>query len=126
MVNNMLFYKQNIGKIGEDAATKFLKKLGYKILCRNFRNSYGEVDIIAKDKSCTVFIEVKTRTSVDFGYPSEAVDCRKQNKIIMVAQTYPKISYNSYIRFDIVEVYIDKNSKKINEINHIKNAFMKW
>ena len=120
----MLFYKQNIGKIGENAAAKFLKKLGYKILSRNFKNNYGEIDVIAKDNTCTVFVEVKTRTSTDFGYPAEAVDYRKQSKIIKVAQSYSGVSYNSYIRFDIVEVYIDKYSRKIDKINHIKNAFM--
>jgi len=120
----MLFYKQNIGKIGEDAATKFLKKLGYKIIKRNYKNHYGEIDIIAKDKSCTVFVEVKTRTSANYGYASEAVDYRKQKKIITVAQTYPGISYNDYMRFDIIEVYLNSKDKKIDKINHIKNAFM--
>ena len=76
----MFFYKQNIGKIGEEAATKFLKKLGYKIIKRNYKNYYGEIDIIAKEKSCTVFVEVKTRTSINYGYASEAVDYRKSIK----------------------------------------------
>ena len=118
----MLFRKKDIGKLGEDAAVKFLKKKGCKIIERNFANKYGEIDIIAKDGKYTVFIEVKTRTSADFGTPAEAVNFRKQNKIITLAQMYTKNAYNTYIRFDIIEVYADK-SGKISNINHIKNAF---
>ncbi|MBQ7039972.1 MAG: YraN family protein [Clostridia bacterium] len=120
----MLFYRQSIGKTGEIAAAKFLKKLGYKIVEMNYKNRYGEIDIIARDKNYTVFVEVKTRTSTDFGYAAEAVNYKKQQKIITVAQMYPGITYNSYMRYDIIEVYIDKTSKKVTDINHIKNAFM--
>ena len=120
----MLFYKQNIGKIGEDYAVKFLKKTGYKILCRNFKNYYGEIDIVARDNNYTVFVEVKTRTSTDFGYASEAVNYRKQNKITTVAQMYLDSQHSDYVRFDIIEVYLNKDSRKVVKINHIKNAFM--
>ena len=120
----MLFYKQEIGKLGENKAAKFLKKAGYKIVCQNFRNRYGEIDIIAKDKNCLVFVEVKTRTSTDFGYAAEAVNYRKQKKIISVAEAYLNYKYNCYMRFDIIEVYLNKDSRKVVKINHIKIAFM--
>ena len=119
----MLFYKQSIGKLGENAAAKFLRKKEYRILKRNFRNYYGEIDIIARDNNYTVFVEVKTRTSLDFGYPAEAVNFNKQHKIIKGSQTFPGLKQNSCIRYDIIEVYMNKNENKIEKINHIKNAF---
>ena len=119
----ILFYKQNIGRVGEDAAAKFLKRKKYKILNRNFKNYYGEIDIVAKDKDCVVFVEVKTRTSCDYGYAAQAVNKRKQNKLFLLAQTYLGKTDDLNVRFDIVEVYVDKENYKIKEINHIENAF---
>ena len=119
----ILFYKQNLGKLGENAAAKFLKKKKYKILHRNYENYYGEIDIVAKDKEYLVFVEVKTRTGCDYGYASEAVDKRKQEKLYILAQTYMGNAYNSSVRFDIVEVYVDATTRKIKKINHIENAF---
>ncbi|MCR4324789.1 MAG: YraN family protein [Candidatus Curtissbacteria bacterium] len=63
----------NIGKIGEDAAVKFLQKNGYKIIEHNFRIRGGEIDIIAKDGKTLVYVEVKTRSTSAFGLPEEAV-----------------------------------------------------
>ena len=120
----MLFYKKKIGNIGESAAADFLKKeKKFKIIERNYTNFLGEIDIIAKSKNDIVFVEVKTRTSTDFGYASQAVDYKKQEKIKKIAQIYTKDSYNTSIRFDVVEVYIDKSTNQISKINHIENAF---
>lgn len=68
-----MYYKQIEGKIGEDAATYYLQKLGYLIICRNFKCMQGEIDIIAKDGENLVFVEVKTRTSTKYGEAKEAV-----------------------------------------------------
>lgn len=118
-----LFYKQNLGKFGENAAAIFLKKKKYKIIDRNYKNYYGEIDIVAKDNDYLVFVEVKTRTGCDYGRASQAVDKRKQEKLYILAQTYMGNTYNSNVRFDIVEVYVDSTTQKIKKINHIENAF---
>ncbi len=109
-----------IGRIGEDIAEYFLSKKGYKIIERNYRKRFGEIDIIANDGGCTVFVEVKTRNSIQFGYPSQAVDSRKMKKIIKTANCYIAENgiFDGEFRFDVIEVYIA--SKKI---NHIEGAF---
>ena len=110
------------GKTGENAATKFLKKSGYKILERNFRKTYGEIDIIAKCGENIAFVEVKTRKSDAYGTPAEFVTREKQQKIIKCAYTYiQENDLDAEFTFDIIEVYMD--GRKIKEINHIKNAF---
>ena len=110
------------GKKGETAAAKYLKKNGYKILERNYRKTYGEIDIIAQNGENIAFVEVKTRKSDLFGTPAEFVTVQKQKKIIKVAYTYiQEHDLDAEFTFDIVEVYID--GKQIKEINHIKNAF---
>ena len=106
------------GLKGEILAQKYLKKQKYKIIEKNYKTRYGEIDIIALDKNYIVFIEVKTRVSTKFGRASEAVDSNKQRYIKNVALGYLKINdlLNSNVRFDVIEVYDE-------EINHIKNAF---
>ncbi len=106
------------GDFGEKQAQNYVKKLGYQILETNYKTKFGEVDIIAKDKEIIVFIEVKSRNSLKYGRPSEAVTLYKQNKIRQVAQFYiiKNNLISNYIRFDVLEI-LD------NEINHILNAF---
>lgn len=110
-----------LGKKGENEARKFLLNKGYIILETNYRNKIGEIDIIAKEGSVLVFIEVKTRTSTSFGYAYEAVGHRKQQKIINTSKVYIKYKqyYNIQARYDIIEVYF--TNKLI--INHLENAF---
>lgn len=116
-------YNIIFGKSGEIKAAKFLRKNGYKILETNFKTPISEIDIIALDKKVLCFVEVKTRKSDAFGTPAEAVDFKKQRKIIQGAYSYLKNSETDFeIRFDIVEVYADKNFKNV-KFNLIKNAF---
>ena len=113
MINNKI--KGNLGEIN---AQEYVKKLGYKIIETNFKTKFGEVDIIAQDKNYIVFIEVKYRTSLKYGRPSEAVNGYKQNKIKLVAQFYIQ-KYNlikQFYRFDVLEIWN-------NDINYIINAF---
>ncbi len=111
-----------LGKKGEDTAVRYLEKMNYKILKRNYRNRRGEIDIIAYFSSVIVIIEVKARSSNKFGYPIDAVNGIKINKIKECTRYYlykEKIDFSA-IRFDIIEIY------KIREkyvVNHIKNAF---
>jgi len=111
---------QLIGNFGEDAAVEYLKNKGYLILQRNFRCKSGELDIIAVKDGCTVFVEVKTRKNSKYGYASEFVDYRKQEKIRKAAMYFIK-SYDADMRFDVIEVY--HSGASVNEINHIEDAF---
>lgn len=118
--------KKALGKFGEDAATDYLEKKKYKILCRNFSTKFGELDIIAKYKGDIIFIEVKTRINDKFGTPAQAVTYYKQQKILRCAKGY--IAENNLkhgSRFDVIEVYAEPSgeSYKLNKINHIEGAF---
>lgn len=106
------------GKKGEDAAAKYLKKQGYRILERNYRTPFGEADIVCRKGRILAFTEVKSRSSLRFGSPSEAVDWNKQKRYVLIAKHYMSVhnTYDVCVRFDIVEI-LDGN------INHIQNAF---
>ena len=115
---------KEIGTFGEDAACEYLEDNDYEILERNFSLKTGEIDIIAKKDSCTVFVEVKTRKNNLYGEPSEAVNWKKQKHIRNTALLYLR-SIDVEMRFDIIEVFYKdgKNGLEIVEINHIRNAF---
>lgn len=117
---------QNIGKFGEEKAAKFLEKKGYKIIDRNFKKRYEEIDIIAledhgKDKTL-VFIEVKTRTSSDYGSPLEAIAFWKLKSLIKAAQYYKLTHRNlpDVMRIDAVSVKLGHNGE-VEEMEHVKN-----
>jgi len=93
--------KTQTGKYGENLAIEYLKRHGYKIIDRNFRIRGGEIDIIALEKSTLVFIEVKTRTSLRFGYPQEAVTKSKIYFLERAAKFYRNA--NSHKNFPILE-----------------------
>ena len=116
--------KQNIylGKRGEGATADFLKENGYKILKANYKTKLGEVDIIAYDKGTLCFIEVKTRDSLRFGFPQEAVSHFKQRQISKVALQFLKSNnlLNKKARFDVVSVIYTEDKPAF---NLIKNAF---
>jgi len=110
-----------VGKDGEDLAVNFLKKKGYKIIERNFRTSFGEIDIIAKDGEIIVFTEVKTRTDETFGHPFEAVHRKKREKMRNVALCFLKMKKRELpSRFDVLSISIDNGEKNI---EHIIDAF---
>ena len=116
-----MYQKHETGKEGENIATSFLQNKGYKILQRNFKCYYGEIDIIAKDKEEYVFIEVKTRSSSIYGKPKEAVDKAKKRHIYKSAEYYSYFNHieNKPIRIDVIEIY---KKKEKHFINHIKQA----
>ncbi len=94
------------GQEGETIAADYLKKRGYKIVEQNFRCSIGEIDLIAWEGETLVFVEVKARSSSQFGGPEGAVTLRKQEKIIRVASAYlqQKKLLTVLCRFDVVAV----------------------
>ncbi|MDR3113821.1 MAG: YraN family protein [Endomicrobium sp.] len=108
---------RDMGFAKEKDVALFLKSKGYKILETNYRTSFGEIDIIAKNKGDIVFIEVKYRKSSYSGTPQEAVNYRKQQKIIKSALAYIKQnSLKNNIRFDVAAV-------SQNHIEIIESAF---
>ena len=121
----ILTEKRQIGTIGEIAAAKHLKKNRYKILRKNYVALDYEIDIIAENKEAVVFVEVKTRTigkqSENELRPASAVTPEKQRKIISVAKFFLGARPASKkIRFDIIEVYLDKFTKKQIKIGDIE------
>lgn len=111
-----------LGSEGEDLAVRFLQKKGYRIVARNYKTPVGEIDIIARDGDTIVFIEVKTRTDISFGYPFEAVNKRKRQKMKNLALLYLKRQgKESPVRFDVLSIFCMDNGKK--DIEHIKDAF---
>ena len=115
-----MYLYHELGRKGEDIAYKYLVNNNYEIIERNFKCKQGEIDIIAKENDEIVFIEVKTRSNVACGRPSEAVNQAKQKHIKRANKYYTYLNKldNCYIRIDVIEVYL-KNNKFY--INHIKN-----
>ena len=108
------------GSSGEDIAVKYLQTHGYRVLDRNFTTSVGEVDIFVTEESTLIAVEVKSRLSLEYGTPAEAVNHEKIKKISQVTSQYIKKFrlFGTPVRFDVVEVYIADKT-----VNHIKNAF---
>jgi putative endonuclease len=116
-----------LGQRGEELAAKHLRDSGYRILERNYRNYYGEIDIIALDTTgqakTLVFVEVKTRKNDRFSHPSEAVTQKKQTQISKVALEYLEKNNLAEVaaRFDVVAILLPENGPPL--IEHIPNAF---
>ena len=118
---------QELGKKGEALAEKFLIDKGFRIIQRNYRCKIGEIDLICEKDKILVFCEVKSRRSIVFGIPAEAIDSKKIRHIRRVASWFltQKMCinrlYSDYdMRFDVVEV-VFVNEKY--ELNHVENAF---
>ena len=110
-----------LGQRGEDLAASYLQKKGYKIIQRNYKTMIGEIDIIARDRDDLVFIEVKTRESLEYGHPFESVNKNKRRKIANVAMLYLKrLKDIPPCRFDVVSVYYEQGRA---EFNLIQDAF---
>ena len=114
----------NVGKFGEEVASKYLEAKGYKIKERNYRTFLGEIDIVCEYMGNIIFVEVKTRRSDKFGYPEEAVNFIKQQRIIKNALCYLS-KYHIWEKnccFDVILISIS-NHKDRKRIKHIRNAF---
>ncbi|MEW6145829.1 MAG: YraN family protein [Thermodesulfobacteriota bacterium] len=113
--------RKSLGKKGEDIACRALKKDRYRVLEKNYRCRQGEIDIIAEDKKGVLcFVEVKAKSSVDFGLPEEAVTRRKQGRIQAAAYSYIESRELGPrpMRFDVVSVDLVSQTSRI-----IKDAF---
>jgi putative endonuclease len=95
-----------LGRRGEEIAARYLRRCGYRILARNFRAAGAEIDLVAADGETLVFVEVKTRSSAEFGTPAEAVDARKAERIRRAAGIYLRRARAGPrpARFDVVAI----------------------
>ncbi|RNL48446.1 YraN family protein [Paraeggerthella hongkongensis] len=112
-----------LGKRGEDAAARFLYRRGYEIVERNWTCSAGEADIIARDEEWVVFVEVKTRSSCEKGFPSEAVDPEKRKRYENIAALFLR-DYDVVdvpVRFDVVSIVLVAPDRAM--IRHHINAY---
>ncbi|NWF87873.1 MAG: YraN family protein [Ignavibacteriaceae bacterium] len=121
----MSYSTKIFGNEGEELAVEFLVNKGYQIIKRNYRYGKGEIDIIAKDpnEEGLVFIEVKSRKNLDFGYPEESVTKNKIKQLKRIAELY---LYENNVReilcrFDVISILIIANEKP--RIEHLINAF---
>lgn len=115
--------RKELGAAGEKLAQNFLKKKGYRIRQTNYRCRAGELDIIAQKKDCLVFVEVRTKTSAEYGSPEESITSAKREKLVASALSYINSQQKppSNWRIDFVGVHLD-HSGKATRIEHIENA----
>ena len=113
-----------LGDRGEKAAVRFLRRLGYRILAKQYRCRIGEIDIVAQDGDRIVFVEVKTRDSTAAGHPTEAITHDKQKKLTQLGLIYLKAHgwLDRPARFDVVSIVWPKGAKQP-QIDHYLNAF---
>lgn len=114
-------YNKKVGNYGEKLAGKYLENNDYKIIYKNFMCKCGEIDIVAIKNQKIIFFEVKTRTNLKYGMPSEAVNQNKQRHICNVAQyfLYSNDLIDTDVRFDVIEILLGKEFYKI---RHLKDV----
>lgn len=115
--------RKEIGVLGEKLAQKHLQKRGYKILESNFRCPLGEIDIVAQKKETLVFVEVRTRSSTEFGAPEESITEAKKRKLVSLANFYLKThqTLSPFWRIDVVAVEVGDKGKP-SRVELIDNA----
>lgn len=115
--------KDDLGRLGEDLAAAFLTRAGYAILERNWRCARGEIDLIARDGNETVFVEVKTRSSLAFGHPFEAITDRKVARLRGLASEWCRANPPSRggIRIDAVAVIAPRDAPAT--VEHLERVF---
>jgi len=110
------------GTRGEQIAEEYLLTKGYTLLHRNWRTGHKEVDLIAEDEGLLVFLEIKTRTGLGFGYPEESVTEAKQNHLRAAAEVFLELfPDHTTVRFDVISILL--NGTTVAELRHIEDAF---
>jgi putative endonuclease len=114
--------RKRLGQRGEELAAAQLEKRGYVVRERNWRCPTGEIDIVAEDGGCLVFVEVRTRRGREYGTPEESVTPAKQAKLVELAQTYlQEFDWDGDWRIDMVAVEMTSRGKLL-RVDLIKNA----
>ncbi len=114
------------GKSGEDKVASFLRKRGWTLIKRNYSCRFGEIDIIAQNSEYIIFVEVKTRGENSLFSPAEAVDARKQQRIMLTAQDFLSKRFTELQpRFDVAEVTVGQkpDGQQSYNLKYIENAF---
>jgi putative endonuclease len=120
-VGNIMAQHNELGKKGEQLAVDFLLQKGYAIVERNYRFQKAEVDIIAKKEDTLAVIEVKTRSTSDFGNPQDFVKPKQIQRLVKAIDEYVTVNnLDIEVRFDIIAIVKDGNSFKI---EHLEDAF---
>ncbi|MCI4445200.1 MAG: YraN family protein [Candidatus Aminicenantes bacterium] len=111
------------GLWGEELAANYLQNKGYEILQKHFYFHHTEIDLIARDGNYLVFVEVKTRSSADFGRPEESLTERKKHYLRRAAEGYLYLNnlYHLDCRFDVISISFDQFNQPL--IEHLENAF---
>lgn len=114
---------QALGRWGETVAAEYLVGKGYHIEARNIRTTYGEIDLLATKEGELVFVEVKTRTTLSYGYPEEAITEKKLVHMIESAENYlqEQTDFKGNWRIDVIAIH-KRNGKETPEITHFENA----
>lgn len=112
----------DLGKKGEDLAVEFLLKKGYKIVARNFTFQKSEVDIIARKNNVLAIIEVKTRSTSDFGNPQEFLKVRQIQRLVKAVDYFvTEHNMDVEVRFDIIAIIKNKSGSRL---EHLEDAFV--
>lgn len=116
--------RQQTGRMGEELACRALRKKGYRIIERNFRCRFGEIDIVANKAGCLVFVEVRSKTGSAFGTPSESITAEKKQRLTAAAMSYLESHANlpENWRIDFVGVHIDPSGSRPPAIEIIEDA----
>jgi putative endonuclease len=115
--------QQSVGSWGEDIAAKHLKSIGYRIVDRNWHRVGGELDIVAETEGQVVFVEVKTRSSSDYGSPEEAITARKQEHLRRAAWSYLEETEQLDANWRIDVIAIERTSGgAVGRLDHYPNA----
>ena len=120
----MTIHRKRLGRQGEDAAASYLEKNGYSLLCRNYSCRLGEIDIVAMDRDVLVFVEVRSRSSEEYGLAQESVRGRKKHKLRQLAWQYLKAEgkTDSCCRFDVIALLFNREGR-VKRLEHIEDAF---
>jgi len=113
-------HRQKVGNWGERVAADYLHERGYKLVARNFRTPYGEIDVVVQKNDFIIFVEVKTRTSSSLGPPEISVTPRKQEHMLAAAEHYAQQNEIDHWQIDVIAVEGKPGTKPI--ITHFENA----
>lgn len=115
--------RRDTGILGEKLARDFLNKQGYHVLETNYRCPEGEIDIVARHEDCLAFIEVRTKTSLEFGRPEESITPAKKARMIATASHYQQNHHGlpQWWRIDVMAIELDQKGKP-SRIELIENA----
>ncbi|MFN2137697.1 MAG: YraN family protein [Candidatus Promineifilaceae bacterium] len=119
--------RRRLGRWGENLAADHLTAKGYRILSRNWRTRYGEIDLVAEKQERIAFIEVKTRRGNQFGLPEEAITPQKGRRLLKLGQAYISEHglHDTSWQIDLVAIELDDEGSLI-RCEHIPNAVMEW